>query len=386
MRLVKTSVVRALLMGDRLGQPIHASNQLTVSTFIDEPMGISIAGKLTIDALKRAGFPVQSHGLRPVFSRGGWGRGQLPNAGGGVWLLHGNAPEALTTLMKVRPGYWRHKFRIGYWAYELTPAPKLWRRIAGLFHEVWVPSRFVADSLAGIRPPVRVMCHPVSGFAGVVPQRGRFGIDADFAVLCASDLRSSMARKNIIGAIETYRRAFPETSAAAQLIVKLHRTDQYPKALAKVLEVAGGRSDIRIVSQQLDPEDMRRLIVSCDLVLSPHRSEGFGLLLAEAFMAGRLALATSWSGNMDFMHGLDPLLISARQTAVLDPYGVYQASSNATWAEPDLIEASTKLATIAKETPQWRAQLSAAGRRNLEVLYENWSESELRGQPFARYI
>ena len=43
------------------------------------------------------------------------------------------------------------------------------------------------------------------------------------------------------------------------------------------------------------------MIASCDCYVSLHRSEGFGLTMAEAMYFGRPVIATGYSGNLDFM-------------------------------------------------------------------------------------
>ena len=47
---------------------------------------------------------------------------------------------------------------------------------------------------------------------------------------------------------------------------------------------------------------MMQLINSIDSLISLHRSEGFGLHLAEAMAMGKAVIATNWSGNTDFMN------------------------------------------------------------------------------------
>ncbi len=42
-----------------------------------------------------------------------------------------------------------------------------------------------------------------------------------------------------------------------------------------------------------------------DVVLSIHRSEGLGLVPAQAMVEGKPVVATAWSGNMDFMTGAE---------------------------------------------------------------------------------
>ena len=43
------------------------------------------------------------------------------------------------------------------------------------------------------------------------------------------------------------------------------------------------------------------LISSCDAYISLHRSEGFGLGMAEAMNFGRIVIATDYSGSADFL-------------------------------------------------------------------------------------
>jgi glycosyltransferase involved in cell wall biosynthesis len=122
-------------------------------------------------------------------------------------------------------------------------------------------------------------------------------------------------------------------------------------------------------------DDVATLIASSDVILSPHRSEGFGLTLAEAFLAGIPALATGWSGNLDFMSDLPELLIRYRLVPVKDPYGLYRAPG-LQWAEPDLEDAMGKLRTLAASS-DLRHALAARGRSAVESLTSSWSHQAL---------
>ena len=43
------------------------------------------------------------------------------------------------------------------------------------------------------------------------------------------------------------------------------------------------------------------MIAGCDCYASLHRSEGFGITMAEAMLLGKPVIATGYSGNLDFM-------------------------------------------------------------------------------------
>lgn len=359
---------------------------LIVSGLLAEAKGVSEGARLSLAGFRAAGFDPVAHDLRPMFARGA-DAGPLADFAGGVWFVHVNAPEAIHALGRLNPAAWRGRYRIGYWAYELPRVPAEWVGAARAFDEIWTPSRFVAEALraSGIGANVRVMPHPVSlGPQAGPADRAAFGIPADsFAVLVMADLQSSAARKNLAGAMDIYLRAFPE-AGQAQLVVKLRETGVHPRVLASARQAAAGRPDIRFMTDDLSGADMRRLIASSSLVLSPHRSEGFGLPLAEAFLAGVPALATGWSGNMDFMSDLPDLLIASRLIDVHDPYGVYRAREQQ-WADPDLADGAARLRTLAASA-QMRAGLAERGKQAVEALAEPWRREALMLLPFARHV
>jgi glycosyltransferase involved in cell wall biosynthesis len=137
------------------------------------------------------------------------------------------------------------------------------------------------------------------------------------------------------------------------------------------MALAAGRSDISFLADSLSSEDMRRLIASSDVLLSPHRAEGYGLALAEGFLAGVPALATGWSGNVDFMEGLTELLIDHTLVPVRDPYGVYRAAAQS-WAEPDLDDGARKLSAL-YASPVRRAELARLGMEAVQSQMKSWS-------------
>jgi glycosyltransferase involved in cell wall biosynthesis len=117
-------------------------------------------------------------------------------------------------------------------------------------------------------------------------------------------------------------------------------------------------------------------------VLSPHRSEGYGLTLAEAFLLGVPALATGWSGNMDYMAALPELAITYRLIPVSDSYGVYR-DPNQVWADPDIDDAASKLQRLAA-SPELRAELVARGRAAIQNQTGAWSREMFEATGFTR--
>ena len=52
--------------------------------------------------------------------------------------------------------------------------------------------------------------------------------------------------------------------------------------------------DVILIQQTLSRDDMLGLIAACDAVISLHRSEGLGLLVAEAMVLGKPVISTDF--------------------------------------------------------------------------------------------
>ncbi len=142
-----------------------------------------------------------------------------------------------------------------------------------------------------------------------------------------------MSRKNITLAIEAFRR-LKCTRSDTRLIVKTQKLSRTQKS--QIGEAINGDARIDWIHRQLSNAEMNSLIALADCLVSTHRSEGFGLALAEAIVGNTPVIGTGWSGNMDFMHGTTSSLVEYEMAQVKptdDIYGKY-SSSDAVWADP----------------------------------------------------
>ena len=237
---------------------------------------------------------------------------------------------------------------IGYWFWELEFIPELMVAAISLVDEIWTGSQFVTDAFAAVTDkPVRTVPIAIPKPNPSTRQRADFPMLADlgdrFVFLVVFDHFSITERKNPIGAIEAFAKAFRPNEGPV-LIVKSMNGAATPEDHARVKRAAEGRPDISIWDEHLSRADQMALVGAADCLVSLHRSEGLGLHLAEAMWLGTPTIATRYSGNVDFMDDSCALLVDAGRTNVTHGRGVYPET--AVWADPDLNQAAAMMRQI----------------------------------------
>jgi glycosyltransferase involved in cell wall biosynthesis len=99
------------------------------------------------------------------------------------------------------------------------------------------------------------------------------------------------------------------------------------------MELAGNREDIHFIDGYLNHYENHALLELSDVFLSLHRSEGYGINLADAMARRTLVVATGYSGNLEFMDQSSSVLVPFELTKVTKYAGI---TVDSVWAEPDL--------------------------------------------------
>lgn len=368
--------VNAGLLGRRAARaaPIPLSDvqtgPLVLSGFMNSVLGIGSGGRSTAAALLAAGLAPLRHDIAPVLDLRIDRLAPRLGPPGGVWIAHCNPPELMRVLAALPFDALEGRYRIGFWAWELPVLPPRWAEAADHLNEIWAPTRYVADAiLDAVRdrrhvPTVRVMPHPLPDLSHVRADRARFGLPQDaVVVLVMFDMRSSRARKNPDAAVEAFIRAFPEPRSDRVLFCKVVGADASTEDWVALRRRVSGRPDLILADALLSTDETFSLIASADIVLSTHRAEGYGLILAEAMALERCVIATGWSGNTDFMSDANSVLLPSRPIPVVDPQGIYPAGQH--WADVD-IDATAALLRAAADDPARRTALGARARADIQ--------------------
>ncbi len=327
--------------------------------------GLGEGALCTARALRAAGLTVQPRHLPLATHADGAEGAAAGSAAAAIDLVHTNPNVLRQTDGLAERLQLEAPLRIGFWAWELEAFPDGWEVGFSGLDQLWCPSPFCATAL-GQRSPVPVTALPhlidwqrADRLAQL--RAGRSGGGEPFTVLYAFDFWSTRGRKNPDGVIEAFLAAFPAGGALeARLVLKLASASQFPEATAQLVERCAGDSRLQLITNHLSAGAFDALYAQADVVLSLHRAEGFGLLLAEAMAAGIPTVASGYGGNLCFMPPGSAVLVPCRRVAIQRSEGDYRAGW--CWGEPDLEVAAAALQRLA-EHPDQAAQLGAAGRR-----------------------
>jgi glycosyltransferase involved in cell wall biosynthesis len=255
------------------------------------------------------------------------------------------------------PRFFSGRRTAGLWFWEVSQFPEMWIRSFDDLDEVWVASAFVANALRPLTAkPVRTIRVPVIPGPAAEMSRAELGMPEGFCFLFVFDYRSVFRRKNPLGLVETFTRAF-EPGEGPSLILKSVAGDEFPRERAQLAAAVADRPEIHLVEETVSAATKNAMIASCDCYVSLHRSEGLGLTMAEAMYFGRPVIATGYSGNLDFMTAENSYLVPQSAATIgpdAEPY-----PPDGEWADPDLEFAARVMRDVVADP----GKAAAKGRR-----------------------
>ena len=263
-----------------------------------------------------------------------------------IVIIHHNADALNSFFNKVDRSLLDETYVIGIWVWELAAFRPEWIEHFAAVDEIWAPSDFAAEAIRLLAPskvPVKTVPHvvevelPTMNFS-----RAHFGIPEDTLVFLASfDISSGLRRKNPHAVVDAFQRAFSNESNVA-LVLKYHSGDPGGDEIRKLRKVADC-GNIIVIDSLLSSEENLSLKIACDAFISCHRSEGFGLNIAEMICLGKPVVATSYSGNMQFCDEQNSYLVDFDLVEVTDggPY-----PTGYVWAEPKIESITQELLKV----------------------------------------
>jgi len=263
-------------------------------------------------------------------------------------IIHATADQVPITATVLGHRFFKDRYNIGYWHWELPEFPSKWASSFDPFHEIWTGSRFAQKAVAA-KSPVPVHCIPLPIALPALPKltRDTFQLpDDQFLFLVMFDVSSTMERKNPEAALAAFLTAFAGRKEVG-LVIKMQNGDAEPERFKMLRDLVAQHANCHLINQALTRPEVFALENICDAFVSLHRSEGFGLCLAECMALGKPVVGTGWSGNMDFMNGDNSCPVDFELVRINETVGPYEIGQ--TWANPDANHAADLMVKLVED-------------------------------------
>jgi len=216
--------------------------------------------------------------------------------------------------------------------------------------EIWAASRFIRDAVSRKSPAPVVVIPPVVRLSSSRHHsKTQLGLpERRYLFLAMFDASSVLQRKNPLGVLRAFKKAFAGNDPSVGLIMKFNNPDNGQPLPPALGEEIAGQENVFVIDRIMDRDEVNSLIRLSDCFVSLHRSEGFGLGPAEAMSLGKPSIITNWSGNTDYMTPDNSIGIDYELVKLGQDYGPYQAHQF--WAEPDLEQAAYWMKKIFKDS------------------------------------
>ena len=369
--LPRVLVPGATLLEEGSGEPVQGVN---IAGYFDSVLGVGEAARQVARSLEAVGTRLSIQNL--VASRSlqddnlaGYRNG---DAGGrySTNLICVNADVLPAFADDAGTDFFAGRYSIGLWWWEVSTFPERWQSSFRHVDEVWAGSRHVADALARVSPvPVIHITQPVLIEDPPPSDRATLGLPEGFLFLFSFDYESVFERKNPLAVIAAFARAF-EPGSGASLVIKSINHEHDAANHERLVAAAAEHSDVHLIDRYVERVERDQLTAACDCYVSLHRSEGFGFTVAEAMALGRPAIATGYSGTLDFMTPANSYLVDYELVPIGENAAPYPPEGE--WAQPSVEHAARLMRHVVEHPEEARARgersrADIRARHSLEV-------------------
>jgi glycosyltransferase involved in cell wall biosynthesis len=374
--------------------PRYSQTSVTIYRDHETVAGLSKAGLMARGALASAG--VDCHDLhfslsrepRQLFREARKNRSIWINSRRKCHLINLNPEYVAECCYCNFERFGNRDYVIGQFYWELSRVAAAHEDGIGMVDEIWTASSYLSGIYAGAtnRPVITMGQAVTTAEPDPAQSRADFGFGGDtYLFLSNFDAASIVVRKNPLGVVQAFQKAFPRGSERVGLMIKTRNlthlqtpADRKHWELTRRLMADDPR--IRIVDYTMNEETLAALYRMCDCFVSLHRSEGFGFGAAEALAHGRPVIVTDYSGVRDFCSEETAKLVDYSLIRVQPDEYPYIGNRVCEWAEPNLDTAARHMSELASD----REQGARLGRSGQRLISEKYSMAALGSRYLGR--
>ena len=275
---------------------------------------------------------------------------------------------------QLQDGIVTHRARIAFWEFEsglLEAFPTLSERTGDVVAMSDFNFHYFRILFKGLRNVYKIVYPLRFETSGVMPRdaaRDRFGLRRDdFIVFYNFSYSSGWGRKNPLGALQAFLAAFPEDRRTC-LVFKTSFKRGFEHREMQLKEYArerGALDRLIFIDDYLTQKDVFNLTNACDVYLSLHRAEGFGLGVAEAMSLGKAVVVTDYSSTTEFCREGNSLPVRYSIVNLNDERRdlAWHVAADK-WADPDVEDAAEKLRML-RDDPLLLAQVGKCAKESI---------------------
>ncbi|MDP9957808.1 glycosyltransferase family 4 protein [Epilithonimonas hungarica] len=283
-----------------------------------------------------------------------------------VNIVHVNMDTIWSFLKEKSSEFFENKYNIGYWAWEMEEFPDEYVEYFKYYDEIWTCSKYCLDSMS-LKSDIPVINIPHAIDIDKKDINENFETDLtgeSYHFLFIFDYNSLIERKNTLAVIDAYEKAFGKDNGKVKLVLKTSIPGSHlSKARSQVKTRIGNNKSIIYKEEMLRRNDLLALMNKANCYISLHRSEGFGLTMAEAMALGKPVIATGYSGNLDFMNINNSFLVKYKM--IKHEYDLSVLPKNNYWSDPDTDHAA-ELMKFVFENQSYASEIGKKAKEDIQ--------------------